>query len=121
MWTQAQRERLAWEHRVLQEAGLTQFTLYHASASDSYYVTGTTQTNAGHAFQLWSPIPAGFPNRRPALYVISPKVLSTATGRSINALGLSHDMHTLEAHQDGFVQICHWRDDRWVRTMGGRG
>jgi hypothetical protein len=113
MWTTAQLERLALEHRILQRDGLTQFGVYYTSSTDRYDVTGTTYTNAGNAYRLWSPIPQGFPNLRPPLYVLEPKVLRTATGGSVNAMGMSHQMHTLTPRHDGLVQICHWRDARW--------
>ena len=112
MWTQQQRERLALEHRILQAAGLTQFCVYHADR-DSYYVLGTTRTNVGAYYDLWIPIPAGFPDERPPLYVWKPNPLPNATGGFVKDSGVSHAMHTLEPGFGGAVQICHWRDQRW--------
>jgi hypothetical protein len=34
-------------------------------------------------------------------------------GSSVSSLGVSHQMHTLTPHSNGWVQICHWRDARW--------
>lgn len=113
MWTQAQRERLVLEHRILQQAGLSQFGVHHDRSRDDYYVLGTASTNSGNGYGLWIPIPRGYPERRPPLYVLSPKVLRNASGGSVNALGLSHLMHTLESGPGSIVQICHWRDARW--------
>lgn len=113
MWTAAQRDRLALEHRILQQVGLTQFSVYHDTFRDGYYVLGTATTSAGNAYELWIPIPAGYPDRRPPLYVSRPRVLRSATGGTVNALGLSHQMHTLGSGPDGIVEICHWRDSRW--------
>lgn len=113
MWTQAQRERLALEHWILQQVGLSQFGVYHDRSRDNYYVHGTTYTNSANGYALWIPIPSGYPDQRPPLYVLSPSVLRDASGGSVNALGLSHRMHTLAAGPGGIVQICHWRDARW--------
>src|SRR5438034_274933 len=113
MWTPAQRERIVLEHQLIQVAGLTQFSVYHGRAVDDYYVWGTTHSNVGNAYDLWMPIPRGYPHARPPLYVARPNPLPTASGGTVNALRLSHAMHTLEPGPQNVVQICHWRDDRW--------
>lgn len=113
MWTTAQRERLSLEHRILQQAGLTQFSVYFDRARDRYDVLGNTQTSAGNSYELWVPIPRGYPDRRPPFYVLQPRLLGAASGGTVNSLGLSHLMHTLETGPGGLVQICHWRDSRW--------
>jgi len=113
MWTRAQLERLALERAVLQGAGLTQFDLYYDRTRDIYDVYGTAHTNVGHVFDLWIPIPKGFPETRPPLYVAKPNLLRDAFGGTINSRGVSHDMHTLGVGPGGVVQICHWRDARW--------
>ena len=113
MWTMAQRERVVLEHRLLHQEGLTQFGVYYDRARDRYDVLGTALTNAGNAYELWSPIPLGFPDSRPSLYVLRPNPLRDALGGTVNSVGLSHKMHTLESGPQGMVQICHWRGDRW--------
>ena len=112
MWTTTQRERLVLEHRLLQHEGLTQFGVYHDRTRDRYDVQGT-QTNSRHAYDLWIPIPRGYPDARPPLYVVRPNPLPMATGGTVDALGTSHAMHTLSPGPRNMVQICHWRDDRW--------
>lgn len=72
MWTQTQIERIAVERIILRREGLVQFDVTHPRDSDSYHVYGTTYTNAGHAYDLWMPIPRGFPDARPALYTMNP-------------------------------------------------
>lgn len=113
MWTMAQRNHLAIEDQILQREGLTQFRVYRDTSHDSYYTWGETRTNVGNAYTLWIPIPRGFPDDRPPLYVYSPNPLWGYGGRSINSYGLSHAMHTLDNGPNGEVQICHWRNDRW--------
>lgn len=113
MWTMAQRNRLAIEHQLLQREGLTQFGVYHDTSHDGYYAWGETRTNAANAYSLWIPIPRGFPEDCPPLYIYRPNPLWGHGGRSVNSYGLSHAMHTLGNGPNGEVQICHWRSDRW--------
>jgi len=113
MWTLDQRRRLAMEHEILQREGFSQFGVYHYAASDSYYASGLARSSSGRSYNLYMPIPSGFPTQRPPLYVIDPTPLLTASGTSMAALGVSHAMHTLTPHTQGWVQICHWRDARW--------
>lgn len=113
MWTMAQRERLVLEHHVLHNNGLTQFSVYHDRATDRYDVLGTSYSNAGNPYDLWIPVPRGYPDARPPLYIIRPNPLPMASGGMIHALGVSHAMHTLTPGPRNEVQICHWRDNRW--------
>lgn len=113
MWTAAQRERLALEHQILQNEGFTQFGVYYDRQYDTYYASGTATSNSGRQYQLYCPIPSGYPSERPSLYVTEPNPLVTWDGRRISELGVSHAMHTLKPHAQGWVQICHWRDNRW--------
>lgn len=113
MWTMAQRERIILEYRLLQHAGLAQFSVYHDRVRDRYDVLGTAHTNVGNPYELWIPIPHGYPETRPPLYVLRPNPMRTASGGTANALGLSHSMHTLAPGPRNEVQICHWRDSRW--------
>jgi len=113
MWTVEQRNRLAIEHQILQREGFSQFSVYHNSAYDTYYASGVATSNSGRRYSLYSPIPSGFPTQRPPLYVTDPLPLLAADGTSISRLGVSHAMHALTPHDNGWVQICHWRDSRW--------
>ena len=106
-------ERLRLEQAILQKDGLTQFDIYLDESMNQYYLWGTQKTNAGGSFVLWIPIPAYYPTQRPPLYIARPRVLGRYGGRTVNELGVSHDMHTLGNGPNGEVQICHWRDDRW--------
>ena len=113
MWTLDQRTRVALEHQLLQIHGFTQFSVYRDTTSDTYSASGTASSNAGNKYRLYMPIPAGFPTQRPPLYVTDPNPLLMADRASISSLGVSHRMHTLTPHAAGWVQICHWRDNRW--------
>jgi len=112
MWTTDQRNRLALEHAILQQQGFTQFGVYWNKESDTYYASGYASANSGRKYFLYMPIPFGFPDRRPPLYITDPRPLLDAEGRTLVSLGVSHAMHTLTP-EAGWVQICHWKDDRW--------
>jgi hypothetical protein len=113
MWTTDQRKRLVLEHQILQDQGFTQFSVYWDRTRDTYEASGIASSNAGRHYTLYMPIPSGFPNQRPALYLTDPFPLLMADGRAISSLGVSHQMHTLTPAPSGWVQICHWRDNRW--------
>lgn len=113
MWTRAQQERLLLEHQLLQRQGLEQFGVYYDRSKDRYDVLGTARTSAGNSYNLWIPIPSLYPDSRPPLYVLRPNPLRTASYGTVNAMGVSHQMHTLTPGPGNIVQICHWRDDRW--------
>ena len=97
MWTADQRNRLAIEHQILQREGFSQFSVYHDSASDSYYASGVATSSSDRRYSLYSPIPSGFPAQRPPLYITDPNPLLMANGTAISRLGVSHAMHTLDA------------------------
>jgi len=106
-------ERLTFENQILQRDGMTQFQVY-SSQSGSYYIWGEHRTNAGNPYTLWAPLPAGFPQERPPLYIYQPNPLwGFGYTRTINSYGVSHGMHTLDNGPKGEVQVCHWRSERW--------
>jgi len=113
MWTADQRQRLGLEHQILQREDFTQFSVYHRQSDDSYYASGHATSNAGYRYGLWIPIPSGYPQQRPPMYVTEPHPLLMRDGTPLSSLGVSHKMHTLTPHANGMVQICHWRDNRW--------
>lgn len=113
MWTADQRRRLMIENRILVEEGFSQFSVTHHTSDDSYYASGRATTNSGRGYHLFSTIPSGFPSQRPLLYVTDPNPLLMYDRTPMSRLGVSHAMHTLTPHSAGWVQICHWRDNRW--------
>ena len=113
MWTAEQRQRLVLEHEILQREGFPQFGVYHHASDDSYYAVGYANSNAGYRYRLWIPIPAGYPQQRPPMYITEPNpLLMRDAVTPVSSLGVSHSMHTLTP-LNGMVQICHWRDNRW--------
>jgi hypothetical protein len=86
--------------------------VYHQLSDDSYYASGYQSSNAGFRYGLWIPIPAGYPQQRPPMYITEPHPLLMRDQTPVSALGVSHSMHTLTP-LNGMVQICHWRDNRW--------
>jgi hypothetical protein len=113
MWNSKQRERLALEHALLQQEGFSQFGVYLYRAMDTYEASGVASASSGRQYSLAIPIPTGFPNQRPPMYVTDPLPLRMADGSLLSALGVSHQMHTLAPSSNGMIQICHWRDARW--------
>ena len=116
MWTADQRQRLELEHRLLQQEGFGQFSIYRNTNDDTYYGFGVATTSSGRQYKLYLVIPSEFPYQRPSLYVTDPQPLFTFDRRSLTDLGTSHNMHTLSP-SNGCVQICHWRDDRWRASI----
>lgn len=116
MWTSEQHQRLALEHRLLQQEGFGQFSVYWDQARQTYHAEGIATTNSGRKYNLYLVIPTNFPYERPSLYITAPSPLYTYSGSQLTAIGVSHDMHTL-APSNGCVQICHWRDARWHSSI----
>jgi hypothetical protein len=116
MWTADQRKRFDLEHRLLQVEGFPQFSIYRNENDDTYYGYGVATTNSGRKYTLYLVLPNGFPYERPSLYVTDPRPLLMFDGRPLTVLGYSHNMHTL-APSNGYVQICHWRDDSWRASI----
>ncbi len=106
-------KRLVLENQILHQEGFTQFSIYSENNTGRYYVDGYTNSSSERRYRLYISIPAGYPQQRPAMYVMDPRPLRMRDGSLITALGVSHNMHTLAPSDNGEVQICHWRDDRW--------
>jgi hypothetical protein len=113
MWRSDQRQRLILENEVLHKEDFTQFSVYWYESSDTYEASGTTSSSSGKLYTLAIPIPSGFPQSRPPMYLTYPFPLYSEDGSRVSSLGVSHYMHTLAPSASGHVQICHWRDDRW--------
>jgi hypothetical protein len=113
MWSDDQRRRMVVEHEVLQREGFDQFSVYYDKTSDSYYASGTASANSGNRYRLYVPMPSRYPYERPCMYITDPNPLRMYNGSPVTSLGVSHQMHTLTPHTNGWPQICHWRDARW--------
>jgi hypothetical protein len=108
-----QYQRLLLENQILHQEGFTQFSVYPDHSTGRHYVAGYTNSNSGRTYRLYISIPAGYPQQRPMMYITDPLPLLMRDGTLISALGVAHNMHTLAPSDNGMVQICHWRDDRW--------
>jgi ubiquitin-protein ligase len=108
-----QHQRLLLENQILHQEGFTQFSIYTDDATGRYYVAGYTNSSSGRSYRLYISIPSGYPQQRPAMYITDPLPLKMRDGTLVTSLGISHNMHTLAPSDNGMVQICHWRDDRW--------
>lgn len=113
MWRSDQRQRMAAEHLTLQQEGMSQFSIYYDRTYDNYYGAGWATSSSGRQYHFRLSIPSNFPDGRPELYITDPHPLRTADGSLVSALGVSHAMHTLTPSSSGWIQICHWRADRW--------
>lgn len=113
MWTTDQRQRLYLEDQILIREGFDQFRVYYDKTRDLYWASGTASANSGRQYRLYIPIPGGYPYQRPPMYVTDPNRLHMYDGNRVSSLGVSHQMHTLEPHANGWPQICHWREARW--------
>jgi hypothetical protein len=72
----------------------------------------TTTTNQGYILKLI--LSEHYPDKKPELYVIYPKILRQyGTAISLNDIGLSHAFHTLNTDSQGQVQICHFSSESW--------
>ena len=74
-------------------------------------VIGTLTTNGGSVYAVWLPL-VDFPDGRPQIYVVHPK-LKTYEGGLLAEEGKTSKMHTLDPNEHGHVQICHYRDAHW--------
>jgi hypothetical protein len=107
-------ERLVLENQILQNDGLSQFQVYKSNNGYSFFLWGIHKTSSANPYELWSPIPNGYPSCRPPVYILKPNPLyGYSYLKTINSYGVSHNMHTLSNGPNGEVQICHWRDERW--------
>ena len=113
MWSDDQRRRMVLEHQILQREGFDQFSVYYDKSDDLYWALGTASANSGHKYRLYIPLPSAYPYQRPEMYVTDPNPLRMFNGSALTSLGVSHQMHTLTPHANGWPQICHWRDTRW--------
>lgn len=95
MWRDDQRKRLVLENEVLQREGFDQFTVYQDRSADTYWAVGYALANSGRQYRLYIPIPSGYPQQRPPMYVTEPNPLRMYDGTLVSSQGVSHNMHSL--------------------------
>jgi ubiquitin-protein ligase len=64
----------------------------------------TTELNK---YKLRLVLDRGYPFKAPKMFIVSPRVLYTADGRSISSLGCSHSFHTVSNGPGGCIQISY--------------
>ncbi len=119
-WSESQQYRLGIEKKLL-AVYMPDFSFYKPTGVT--YLSGTFETNAGSSYGVRVEIPSGFPDQCPPAYITSPNPLwrhgqadsfwRRLMEKSINEEGISHEMHTLSPHTNGWVQVCHFRSERW--------
>ena len=57
-----------------------------------------------------------FPDRCPKAYLCSPTSIRDYDGNRLVEAGVSHRMHTLSPSEDGLVQLCLYREERWTAS-----
>ena len=104
--------RLDFEARILSQK-LPQFQLYRLDYGPVFTGYQRVVSAPGFLFQLALCIPEWYPDEMPSLYVVSPRILTTYDGISINSLGASHAFHTCSNGPGGVIQICHFNTQTW--------
>ena len=103
--------RIRAEREIMAEE-LDQFKFYK-SGNESYFEGWHTTTTSHMEFLLKLPLPKGYPEIVPSLYIIYPLTLRKYGGGTINAIGITHSFHTLGNGPGGCVQICHFGSGHW--------
>jgi hypothetical protein len=91
---------------------LPQFKLFKVG-NKIYFEGWHTTTTSRLNFQLKLPVPIGYPDVAPALYVTYPSILRKYGGGTINSIGISHAFHTFGKGPGGCVEICHIGTGNW--------
>ena len=95
------------------------FKLYQTNDEICFKGWYTTTTNQGYILQLL--ISEHYPEKKPKLFVIYPKILRQyGTIVPINDLGCSHRFHTLNKNSEGHLQICHFSTESWQAGFAGQ-
>ena len=91
---------------------LPQFKFFKLG-NERYFEGWHTTTTSRLKFQLKLPLPKGYPEVLPALYVTCPLTLRKYGGGTINSIGITHSFHTLGNGPGGCIQICHFGTGNW--------
>jgi ubiquitin-protein ligase len=113
-WSEEQRNRLALEKQLL-EINMPGFYFYEPTGNT--YVFGEFPTNCGNKYGVRVEIPLGFPDQCPKVYITTPNPLwGYGNRKKIADYGIDHLMHTLSPHANGWIQVCHFKAERWTAT-----
>ena len=112
-WDADQRRRLALEKQILDKR-LPQFRWFNPALPGAAYLLGTITTSARNTYGVKVTLPANYPSGFPRGYIVRPKPLTGCRGRPLLATDVT--MHTLPPDEEGHVQVCLYRADRWVES-----
>jgi hypothetical protein len=115
IWTKEQRVRLASEKQILAQE-LESFWWEDLTTKGSTTVQGDYRSSSGNSYRLCVRIPANYPDQMPNLYVISPCPLKGFKDKPFNNNESSHAMHTWFSDWNGYVKICHCKDEYWTAS-----
>jgi hypothetical protein len=113
MWDPDQRRRLALEKQIL-DARLPGFRWFNPALPGLTFLLGPITSSARNTYTIKVSLPPNYPSGPPRGYVVRPRPLSGHRGQSLLATDVA--MHTLPPDEEGHVQICLYRSDRWVES-----
>lgn len=114
MWTTEQRYRLAAEKKLL-EKYFPDFIFENPRSDTECYIYGEICSSRNNKYRIKIQIP-NFPNCCPKTYLCSPKYLLDYNGNLLNSIGSSHKMHILTPNNEGLIQLCLYKKERWTAS-----
>ena len=73
---------------------------------DILFISGWITTKVNR-YKLRLVLPSDFPYGMPIMFLVSPKVLYTYDGKSLNSLGVSYRFHTVRDVPSDYIQISY--------------
>ena len=96
-------KRIAFEKALLKEY-FPNFKVY--TLRGILFVSGWITANVNR-YKLRLMLPKEFPYGPPKMFIVSPRVLYTADGKSLMSLGVSHSFHTVSDVPGDYIQISY--------------
>lgn len=108
-WSKSQQNRLMFEKQIMDRL-FPQFEV-KSPLMDTYWI-GEMKTNSGKQYTIRINIPAQYPEQAPDICIVAPSSLYTYTGKKLQDMGCSHEMHTFTP-ENGYVKMCLFRTEYW--------
>jgi hypothetical protein len=118
MTLQGFEQRIQIEKAIMSKE-MPQFKLFHKGSE--HYFEGWYSTSTEDGYKLRLVLPAHYPDKKPNLYVVSPRILPKYGEGTINSQPGSHQFHTSPNGPGGCVQICHFSTDTWEASCTAVG